>query len=153
MRQVCTHLLLGILLLPLMPCLADNHRLREMVLVTAADSPVSTLTPAQLRRLYLGTPMESRGVMLIPLRNISDAYLYEVFLQKVVTMSARHYDRHLLGQTFRGNNQRLPAYDDLPTLIDTLTNTPGTVSFMRAETLKDQPGLRVIQTIWTEPNS
>ncbi|MCL5669464.1 MAG: hypothetical protein M1392_05745 [Gammaproteobacteria bacterium] len=50
---------------------------------------------------------EEDGVQLVPLLNTGDPMLYEVFLQKVIFLSARNYERQVLSRVFRMGGRRL----------------------------------------------
>ena len=68
---------------------------QQLVLVTNAQSPITTLTSVEARRLYLGVPVQVNGRTVIPLRNTSEARLQEVFMQRVMHMATATYERPL----------------------------------------------------------
>lgn len=124
---------------------ADEKR---MVLVSATKRVVAPLTPQELRRLYLGISIEQNGQTLTPLRNGTDALLYEIFLQKVIFLSARNYEHQLLSQVFRQGGQRPPLYRHANELIAALKTEPGTITYMWGNTAETLPGVHIIGEIW-----
>lgn len=124
---------------------------RHMVLVSSAQFDIPTLSALELRHLFLGVPTIKNGHVLQPLRNNTDSVLYEVFLQKIVFLSARNYEHHLLSQVFRLGGQRPPLYGDMNELVSALKTHPGTVTYMWADTAQTLPGLRIIEDLWQGP--
>lgn len=121
---------------------------RRLVLVAGAESPVPTLSLIELRQAYLGVPVEKNGVRILPLRNRSDPLLHEVFLQKVLFMSAPSYERRLLSHTLQSGTMLPPEFTDPDRIGAVLRSEPGAVTYMWAETLRRLPGLREVQTLW-----
>lgn len=121
---------------------------RRMVLVSSAQSDIPTLSALELRHLFLGMPIVKNGRKLQPLRNNTDPVLYEVFLQKIVFLSARNYEHHLLSQVFRLGGQRPPLYADINELVNALKSRPGSVSYMWADTAQTQADIRIIEDLW-----
>ena len=121
---------------------------RQLVLVAAADSPIPPLTTSEIRHIYLGFPLEKAGLRITPLRNQSDGLLYEVFLQKILFMSAQRYERQLLSQSFRSGTRRPESYKNWDTLLAELHATAGCVSFAWLHSVQDHNDLRVVQVLW-----
>ena len=122
---------------------------RTLVLVCRTDSPLAALSAADVRKAYMGAPLIVNGQHVQPVRNQTDALLDEVFLQKVVFLSGPSYERQVLSRVFRLGGQKPAAYDQLPELLEELRNSPGTVTYMWANTLAAYPDLRVVSTLWT----
>lgn len=120
----------------------------RMVLVSAAATVIAPLTPLELRRLYLGVSIVQNGNALKPLRNGTDPLLYEVFLQKVIFLSARNYEHQLLSQVFRQGGRRPPLYRNADELLAALRTESGAVTYMWANTAEALPGIRIIGDIW-----
>lgn len=121
---------------------------RRLVLVSSSHADIPQLAPTQVRKLYLGAPLVMDGKRIEPLRNTSDRLLYEVFLQKIVFMSARSYERQLLSQVFRGGGGQPQAYENTDDLSNALKNNPYMVSYMWSDTVAERAGLKVIQELW-----
>lgn len=120
---------------------------RQLVLVSAA-ADVPTLSPLELQKLFLGMPIAKNGHRLLALRNQSDTLLYEVFLQKVIFMSAKTYEYQVLSQVFESGSQRPPSYADTDTLVDALHGKAYSVSYMWMDSVKPHHRLRVVQELW-----
>jgi hypothetical protein len=129
---------------------ATAHESRALVLVSGRSSPLAPLSSAEVRRLYLGKPIEQRGISVTPLRNASDALLYEVFLQKILFMSAQSYERSILTQVYQSGGQRPPLHHDARGLRAALGQQPGGVTFMWRSDAQASPDVKILQVLWQE---
>jgi hypothetical protein len=126
----------------LAPALGQAHEQR-IVIVTGEGSKIKAISAKEVRRAYLGAIIVLNGIEIKPLRNQSDKLAEEVFLQKVLFMSAEAYERQILALTFRGGNI-LKAYDKLNDLLSVLQNDNTTITFMLFGTAITTPGIRII---------
>lgn len=124
---------------------------RRMVLVAADSFPAESLPVRELRKAYLGLPVEHAGTAVEPLRNASDPLLYDVFLQKVVFMSRRSYERELLSRVFRLGGTRPAELTAIEEVVAALHANPGAVTFMWEDIAAGLDNVRVVQTLWQGP--
>ena len=124
---------------------------RQLVLVTGSTTKIAPLPPAEVRKLFLGLPVSQNSLRLEPLRNVSDPLLNEVFLQKIMFMSAQSYERQLVSQVFRFGGHRPVSYSDSGMLAAALRDRPGTVSYMWLSSTRQIPGIQVVQELWQGP--
>lgn len=121
---------------------------KELVLVTLNSSPIESITARDIRRVYLGVSMQINAVTVEPIRNTSDSLLYQMFLQKVVYLSARDYERQLISRTFRKGGSRPAEMDEAKDIVERLRENPGAVSFMWADAVANYPELKVVKSLW-----
>jgi len=119
---------------------ADEQRI---VIVASSDSPFTAITAKDVRRAYLGASVILKGIEVKPLLNQSNKLAAEVFLQKVLYMSADAYERQLLARTFQGGI-RPKAYDSVTELVSALHADGATITFMLHETAVKAHGIRII---------
>jgi len=145
---------LFLLLLGLLPGNASGqeHTGRQMLLVASTAFPGESVSSDQLRQSYLAVTVTVDGVRLRPQMNESDDRLTEVFLQKIMFMTHERYDRQVVSRIFRQGGQRPPAFDKVGELADALRANPAAVSFMWAEQLEAQDGLKSLAILWQEAN-
>jgi len=124
----------------------SNHR--QLVLVATARAPIAAMSNSDVRRIYLGLRDSTGSQRSVPLGNRSDPLLYEVFLQKVIFMSARNYERQIISHVYQTGNQRIVMYDSKGDLLQHLANDPDSVSYMWATDGKVDSNLRILQVIW-----
>jgi len=120
----------------------------RLVLVCSVKSPLTSLSHTEVRKLFLGVPVEKHGVQLIPLRNTSDTSLTEVFLQKVIFMSKRKYEHQLVTRVFRYGGVRPKVYKKLAEIVDELQQSPEAVTYMWSNQLVQADGIKSIGVLW-----
>jgi len=149
MRQAQRLSVGAVTLLALMFAAHTTHATEQrMVLVSAANTAVQPLTLPELRRLYLGISVVQNDQILTPLRNGTEPLLYEIFLQKVIYLSARNYEYQLLSQIFRQGGQRPSLYHSEDELLAALKTESGAVNYMWANKAESLPSIRIIGDIW-----
>ena len=143
--KVSLFFLLIALLIPLKSGMASE---RELVIVTSANNQFAPIARDDLRRLFLGIKPKHMQIKITPINNKSENIMYEVFLQKVILMSAVAYERHLLSKVFNHGTQRIKTADEYVKLLKELEYNENAISFGWANDLKNNPKLRVVQSIW-----
>lgn len=116
----------------------------QLVVVAGAHSKIDSLSAVEVRRLYLGIPVSSHDHEVVPLRNNAETSLQEVFLQRVVFMSAQAYERHMVAKVFRAGGTRIRECTTLSELIETLANDPWAVTYMSPSVAASLPRLRIV---------
>lgn len=125
---------------------------KELVLVGATVANYAALSPFEVRKIFLGYPIRRDNNLLVAIINKSDETNYQIFLQKVVHLSARNYERRLMSKTFRTGTPTVLEVDNLPALKKKLLSNAFNVSVMWVEDVESQSDLKVIQTLWKETN-
>lgn len=123
---------------------------RRLVLVVGDQSRIVALPTAEIRKLFLGIPIEQDGRMLVPLRNQTDPVLQEVFLQKIMFMSGPMYERTLLTRLLRTKGTRPQVYESEVALLQALQASPNAVTYMWAHQAESIPDLRIVVELWRE---
>lgn len=123
---------------------------RRLVLAASARSTVTELSPAEVRKLFLGIVIEQNGKPLAALRNQTDSVLHEVFLQKVMFMSGPMYERTLLTRLLRTKGARPEEYRDEQALRNALLDNPHAVTYMWSSQVDDSRDLRTVVELWHE---
>jgi hypothetical protein len=119
---------------------AEEHRI---VVVANAGSGIQSISAKEVRRVYLGASIVLNGVEVKPLLNQSDKLVSEVFLQKILFMSADAYERQLISRTFRGGSSP-KIYSNLADLLAALKIDNAAITFMLYDTAIVTPGIRII---------
>ena len=126
---------------------------RSLLLVCSDNAKLESLSHADVRKLFLGVPLIVDQVRLKPILNANDPLATDVFLQKVIFMSRRQYERQLLSRVFRLGDQRPPEYEDIDLLAKALLDTPDSLSYMWSEQLEHLTGLKSLGVLWTDSNN
>lgn len=121
---------------------------RELVLVCRSQESTNVFSKTELRRLFLGFPVKKNNTLVNALRNTSENDVYQVFLQNVMFMSERNYERRLLSLNFTRGNKVVPEYEDTLLLIRNIKKKSNNVSYVWRDNLDESQGLTVIQVLW-----
>ena len=116
---------------------------QRIAIVTGARSGIMSISAKEVRRVYLGASVVLNGIEIKPLLNQSDKLAGEVFLQRILFMSAEAYERQLISRSFQGGS-RPKAYDSLLDLLTALHKDNAAITFMLYETALNTSGIRII---------
>ncbi len=125
-------------------------RADRVVLIVNAASPVTMLDAIDIKRLFLGIPVERGEVTLHALLNNSDEQLKMVFLQYVVSMSEPTYQRRLLMLTLEQGRRMPAAFTDNAQLLAAIGANTGAVSYAWESAALRNPRVRIIRELWHE---
>ena len=131
----------------MLPAVARADR---VVLIVNAASPVVMLDAIDIKRLFLGIPVERGDMTLHAVLNNSDQQLKAVFLQYVVSMSEPAYQRRLLMLTLEQGRRMPSAYADNAQLLAVVGNSTGAVSYAWESAALRNPRVRILRELWQE---
>ena len=123
---------------------------RAVVLVAAVDSPLQSLSMLTIRKVYLGIPVVQGGEYIRAVRRRDDARLNEIFMQVVVAMSDRSYERRLLSLTLKFAAPRPIEVDSLDALTDIITADAARIGYMWEHEAKADARLKILRVLWQE---
>jgi ABC-type phosphate transport system substrate-binding protein len=127
---------------------SPGHADHALVLVTHVDSPIENLSNLELRKIYLGIAIRVDGEAIRAIRNLSDEQLDRIFLQNIVAMSERSYERRLLSFTMKYGRPRPDEIHDTNTLVERLSANPYAISYMWSTDADAEKELKILGTIW-----
>ncbi|HPF28063.1 MAG TPA: hypothetical protein P5528_16100 [Steroidobacteraceae bacterium] len=130
------------------PCAVAAER--TAVLIVSATSVVTSLDAHDARLLFLGHPVRVAGHVLVPLRNLSDARLEQVFLQNLVAMTSTGYDRYVLRLALQQGRPRPREFGDSGALLAALTVSPLAVTYTWDSEIRGNPDVRIVRVLWRE---
>jgi len=123
---------------------------REVVLVTSRDSAVESLSTLDIRKAYLGIAVLVGGEPVRAIRRRDDKQLNEIFLQSVMAMSHRSYERRLLSLVLKFGTPRPVEVDEREDLVKLLLDRPNSISYMWKSDAESDPRVKSIKVLWQE---
>jgi len=123
---------------------------RSLLLVCDSNSTLSYLSPTEIRKLFLNVPVVKDGVQIKPLLNFSDPLISDVFLQNVIFMSKRSYERKLLSHIFRHGGKSIPTYSSIPELKAELHLVPEAVTYMWSDQVEHDNSVKSLGVLWED---
>lgn len=130
--------------------LSTTLQARELVLVSNSEKNIESFNKTELRRLFLGFKVTRNNTAVTALRNSSSSDIYQVFLQNVMFMSERNYERRLLSLIFTKGNNQVTAYTDIPSLTSEVSTHKNTVSYLWLKEVEKHSNLKIIQVLWSD---
>lgn len=121
-----------------------------IVLVADADSPINDISPLDVRKAYLGISTVVDGHRVRAVRRKDNGRLNQVFLQSVVAMSRRTYDRRLLSLVLKFGTPRPTVADGTDELLAILARSPTSISYMWKSEAETNPQLKIIRVLWQD---
>jgi hypothetical protein len=121
-----------------------------VVLVTSSDSPIQSMSSLEVRKAYMGVAVSVDGLSVRAVRRRDDDRLNKIFLQSVIAMSERSYERRLLSLVLRFGVPRPAEVDDQQELLDLLERIPSSISYMWKSDAEANTGVRIIRILWQE---
>ncbi len=121
---------------------------RRLLLITNSNYKPLSLNKTELRRLFLGIPVYRKGNRLIPFVNKSEDLCYQVFLQSVIGMSEKRYERTLVSGFYRQGVLSPNIYQDQIKLLSDLKTEELGISFLFDTEGIEEKQFNVVQEIW-----
>jgi len=141
------------LLLVIVSTLAAQAALAEraVVLVTAQESPLESISMLAIRKAYLGIPVTEDGQSVTAVRRADDLHLNEIFMQAVIAMSQKSYERRLLSMTLKFAAPRPIQVQSREELVQAIAGDASRISYMWESEARADPHLKIIRVLWQEP--
>jgi hypothetical protein len=144
--RVSRILLLGAVTLAAQSSLADV----AVVLVTDRSSPITSIGSLDIRKAYLGVSVTIEGNTVRALRRSDNERLNQIFLQSVIAMSERSYERRLLSLMLKFGTPRPEEVEDVDELLKSLAARPSSIAYMWKSEAEADPRVRIIRVLWQE---
>lgn len=144
----CTEKLLLLVVLVLLAELAAAED--SVVLVVGSDSPIEEISLLDIRKIYLGISVRLGGGTVRALRRDDDDQLNRIFMQSVIAMSERSYERRLLSLMLRFGTPRPEEIDSLDEVHRRLSQRPYSIAYMWKREAESDARVKVIRVLWQE---
>ena len=121
-----------------------------VVLVVGSDSTIAEISLLDIRKAYLGISVSLGEGTVHPLRRNDDEQLNQIFMQTVIAMSERSYERRLLSLMLRFGTPRPEEIDDRDQLDRRLAERPYSIAYMWKSEAEADARVRVVRTLWQD---
>jgi len=149
-RRVSVRVLLLSFVLLLALAVQECRAELAVVLVIDKNSPVNSISTLDIRKAYLGITVVVDGQIIRPLRSRHDDRLNQIFLQSIVAMSQRSYDRRLLSLLLKNGKPRPVEVDGHDKLLEMLTRRPSSIAYMWKSDADLDERIKIIKVLWRE---
>ena len=121
-----------------------------VVLVTARDSRIESISMLDIRKAFLGIAVTVDGESLNAVRRNEDRQLDDIFLQSVVAMSRKSYERRLLSLALKFGTPRPLIADDAADQARILNERSPAISYMWRSEAEADSSVRILKVLWQE---
>lgn len=123
----------------------------SVVLIVSKDSNIATISSIELRKLYLGFTVDaSNGQPIKVITNATESRLQDIFLQAVMGMSRRSYDRRLLTLTLQSGRQRPAEMTDLNKILLSVHSELNALTFVWRKDIEGRDDIKVLRELWQD---
>jgi len=130
----------------LIPAVANAQR--TVVLVTNESCPMETISTLDVRKAYFGIVVNIDGTIIRPFRLNNDSKLNQIFLQSVIAMSEKSYERRLLSLVLKYGTPRPDEFDNVAELADALRRSNCSIAYMFKQDADELDGIRTVKLLW-----
>jgi hypothetical protein len=124
---------------------------RAVVLVTDVDSPIDELTTLEIRKAYLSIAVTVDGRSVRALRMRNDERLNQIFMQSVIAMSLRSYERRLLSLALKYGRPRPTEVSSPEELSRMMAENSPSIGYMWKSDADSNLRVKIIKVLWQEP--
>ena len=121
-----------------------------VVLVTDKNSTIESISSLDIRKIYLGISVTNDGKVIRALRRRDDERLNQIFLQSVIAMSQRSYERRLLSLVLKFGTPRPVEVDDRDELLELLARHSSSIAYMWKSEAESDSSVKIIRVLWQE---
>ena len=128
------------------PAVAD----RAVVLVTHKSSSLDDIDMLSIRKAYLAVPVQVGGQGITAIRRKDDEQLNKIFMQAVIAMSEKSYERRLLLMALKFAAPRPLEVAGREEMLEKVTTVPSGIAYMWLEEAEADGRVKVIRVLWQE---
>ncbi len=121
-----------------------------VVLVVSSDSRLEDISLLDVRKAYLGISVVLEAGTIRPLRRKDDEQLNLIFLQSVIAMSEKSYERRLLSLMLKFGTPRPEEVATRGALLSRLERSPHAIAYMWQREAESDPRVKVIKVLWQD---
>ena len=121
-----------------------------VVLVADKDSPIESVSSLEIRKIYLGITVTIGGDVIRAIRRRDDERLNQIFLQSVIAMSQRSYERRLLSLVLKFGTPRPAEVDSHDELLELLETHSSSIAYMWKSEAETDSRVKIIRVLWQE---
>ena len=119
-----------------------------VVLVTGVDSPIDNISSLDIRKVYFGISVTVDGTAIHAIRRRDDERLNQIFLQSVIAMSHRSYERRLLSLVLKFGTPRPVEVENYGDLSELLARNRSFVAYVWKSEADSDPSVKIIGVLW-----
>jgi ABC-type phosphate transport system substrate-binding protein len=122
------------------------HAVESIAIIVNNDGPLTHLSKAEVREIYLGEIRFVESIRIIPIHS-PEGPLKEIFLSTVIGWPSKSYKLHWTKKVFQ-EGLRLPPVKAHPEeIIEWVKEQPGAIGYVPRELADGQSGVRILYVL------
>lgn len=106
---------------------------KELVIVVNRESALSTMSAADLKRVYTGRLSVLGGKKAVPINQTLDSEVAGAFLKEYVGMTAAEYKEYWVGQQVKGGGVAPMIQKTSASVLLMVSQLPGAIGYMYSD--------------------
>jgi len=143
LQKRCSVLLFGAGLA--LAAMATNLSAVELVVITHADSPLTSVEPHQLKNLYLDKTRIIGGEVMLPVDQTVGRAVRESFYSKIIGENETYIEQYWAKVKFSGKGTQPKSYEDDQAVIERVKKDKRLIGYVEKTSLTD--GVKVLLSV------
>lgn len=123
---------------------------RAVVLVVDKNSSITEMSTLDIRKAYLGIALTSGNRIVSALRIRSDDELNQIFLQTVIAMTPRTYERRIISSALKYGRPIPREARNRDELVNWIVSNSTSIGYMWKSDAEADSRLRIVRVLWQE---
>lgn len=125
---------------------AANLSAEEIVIIVNEEGPLTQISEAEIKEIYLGNIKFMGGVAVAPI-HYSEGPVKDVFLASIVKMNSKEYRLYWTKKIFQEGGHVPAVQNSFPLIALFVSKNKGAIGYMLRTELTDMKGIKVVATI------
>jgi ABC-type phosphate transport system substrate-binding protein len=130
--------------LVLLLSVAGQARAEEMVVIVNANAPVQSLTPKEVKEIFLGETIYWGDVRIVPIAYVDGAKVQNDFLNRVIHVTENVYKTYWIKRIFREGGTPPRQVGTAADALAAVARTPGGIGFVYASQMDGAGEVRAV---------
>ena len=125
---------------------AANLSAEEIAIIVNEEGPLTQISEAEIKEIYLGNIKFMGGVAIAPL-HYSEGLVKDAFLASIVKMNSKKYRLYWTKKIFQEGGHVPAVQNSFQLIVSFVSKNKGAIGYVLRTELTDMKGIKVVATI------
>ncbi len=125
---------------------AANLSAEEIAIIVNEEGPLTQISEAEIKEIYLGNIKFAGGAAVIPL-HYSEGPVKDAFLFSLIKMNSREYRLHWTKKVFQEGGTVPVVQNSFHLIVSFVSKNKGAIGYVLRTELTDMKGIKIVATI------
>ena len=125
---------------------AANLSAEEIAIIVNEEGPLTQISEAEIKEIYLGNIKFMGGVAIAPL-HYREGSVKDAFLSSIVKMNSREYRLYWTKKIFQEGGALPAVQNSFQLIVSFVSKNKGAIGYVLRTELTDMKGIKVVATI------